>query len=157
MRPTTSCRNTVYELFYNSSTLGKEPDEPVQCSYGKSMEKLGIEKFENETNFKVNKCGLFIDNTLPYLGASPDGIIDDNTLLEIKSPYSAKDCATVQEAIHTGKEKMEPKLKKFYCEYILPKIIDPQYGKRLLKSDIVEPDFIIKAQKKRNWKIKKKE
>ena len=68
MRPTTSCRNTVYELFYNSSTLGKEP---VQCRYGKSMEKLAIEKFENETNLKVNKCGLFIDNTLPYLGASP--------------------------------------------------------------------------------------
>ena len=68
MRPTTSCRNTVYELLYNSSTLGKEP---VQCRYGKSMEKLAIEKFENETNLKVNKCGLFIDNTLPYLGASP--------------------------------------------------------------------------------------
>jgi len=35
------------------------------------MEKLAIEKFEEVTNLKVNHCGLFIDNILPYLGASP--------------------------------------------------------------------------------------
>lgn len=69
MRPTTSCRNTVYELLYNSFSLhGKES---VQCRYGKSVEKLAIEKFEKETNFKVNHCGLFVDNILPYIGASP--------------------------------------------------------------------------------------
>lgn len=34
-----------------------------------------------------------------------DGIIDDNTILEIKSAYSAKDCASIQKAIHTGKVK----------------------------------------------------
>ncbi|KAL4083125.1 hypothetical protein QTP88_028455 [Uroleucon formosanum] len=106
MRPTTSCRNIVYELLYNSSTFNSK--EPVQCRYGKSMEKLAIEKFEEVTNLKVNHCGLFIDNMLPYLGASPDGIIDDNTILEIKSPYSAKDCASLQEAIHTGKVKSIP-------------------------------------------------
>lgn len=69
MRPTTSCRNIVYELLYNSSTFNSK--EPVQCRYGKSMEKLAIEKFEEVTNLKVNHCGLFIDNMLPYLGASP--------------------------------------------------------------------------------------
>lgn len=55
------------QVLYNSSTFGKEP---VQCWQGKSMEKLAIEKFENETNLKVNNCGLLIDSTLPYLGAS---------------------------------------------------------------------------------------
>lgn len=75
MRPTTSCRNTVYELLYSSSTLNSK--EPVQCRYGKSMEKKAIEKFENETNLKVNNCGLFIDNIFPYLGASP-GIYEFN-------------------------------------------------------------------------------
>lgn len=69
MRPTTSCRNIVYELLYNSSTFNSK--ESVQCRYRKSMEKLAIEKFEKVTNLKVNHCGLFIDNILPYLGASP--------------------------------------------------------------------------------------
>lgn len=69
MRPTTSCRNIVYELLYNSSTFNSK--EPVQCRYGKSMEKLAIEKFEEVTNLKVNHCGLSIDNIVPYLGASP--------------------------------------------------------------------------------------
>lgn len=45
---------------------------------------------------------------------------------------------------------------RFYCECILPEIIDPQYGKRMLKSDIIEPDFILKAQKKNCMTVKTK-
>jgi hypothetical protein len=36
----------------------------------------------------------------------------------------------------------------------LPEIIDPQYGKRMSKSDIIEPDFIIEAQKKKLYNVK---
>ena len=32
-----------------------------------------------------------IDEDNPYLGCSPDGIVDSHTLVEVKCPYSARD------------------------------------------------------------------
>ena len=54
------------------------------------------------TGRTVRECGLVVNPTLPWLGASPDGLICDpleSTLdiLEIKCPYSYHLC-TVQEA-----------------------------------------------------------
>lgn len=45
------------------------------------QEKLGVE---------INDCGLFIDAELAYLAATPDGIIGDNAIVEIKCPYAAR-------------------------------------------------------------------
>lgn len=36
-------------------------------------------------------AGLFVDPTLPYLAASPDGLIGDNSIIEIKCPFSIRD------------------------------------------------------------------
>ena len=38
---------------------------------------------------------------------------------------------------------------RFYLECLLPEIVDPLYGKRLLISDIREPEHILNAQKKK--------
>lgn len=35
---------------------------------------------------KILPCGLFIDVQYQYLAASPDGVIDDETIIEIKCP-----------------------------------------------------------------------
>ena len=46
-------------------------------------------------NFKISNAGLFIDNTYPFLGASPDSMVECSCcgkgLLEIKCPYCHKD------------------------------------------------------------------
>jgi len=42
-------------------------------------------------NCKVVPVGLFIDFDLPFLAASPDCIIGNDAIIEIKYPYSAKD------------------------------------------------------------------
>jgi len=39
---------------------------------------------------------------------------------------------------------------RFYLECLLPEIVDPLYGKRMLISDIREPEHILNAQKKNN-------
>jgi len=41
-------------------------------------------------NVKINDCGLFIDSIDVFLGATPDGLIGADTLVEIKCPYSAE-------------------------------------------------------------------
>jgi len=68
MRQTTSCRNAVFSKLYNSSG---NINEPIACKYGKDMESAAIKSFENKMGVQVNRCGLYIDELYPYLGATP--------------------------------------------------------------------------------------
>lgn len=84
MLPTTSCANMVASIRYpkvidNAAIhFGLENEENARRDI---VAKLGI---------KIVPCGLFIDQEIPYLGASPDGLIDDDGIVEIKCPYSAQ-------------------------------------------------------------------
>ena len=39
---------------------------------------------------KTQKCGLFICEKRPYLGASPDAVIDDHEIVEVKCPFEGR-------------------------------------------------------------------
>ncbi len=42
----------------------------------------------------MEKCGIFVDPELSFLGASPDGITDNGAgLIEVKCPYVGRDSA----------------------------------------------------------------
>ena len=63
------------------------PDNPAMA-WGRANEANAIGLFELETGLEVKKCGFF-----PYedwLGASPDGLIGDDTILEFKCPYGIR-------------------------------------------------------------------
>ena len=55
---------------------------------GIAMEPKIIERFSKETGNVVRKCGFFISETHPFLGASPDGITEKERLVEIKKVTS---------------------------------------------------------------------
>jgi hypothetical protein len=59
-------------------------------AHGKKFEKIAISKFEELCDRKVADCGLFISASHPMLAASPDGIISDDILVEVKCPFSAR-------------------------------------------------------------------
>lgn len=44
---------------------------------------------KKKNNIKIKECGIFIDIKQNYLAASPDGIIGDEGIVEIKCPSSA--------------------------------------------------------------------
>lgn len=71
-------------------------------------------QIENYLGIQVKKCGLFVDSFKPWLGASPDGIIGDNRLIEIKCPISAI-AMTPMEAVSSGTIK--------YCTLDSEKIV----------------------------------
>ncbi|CAG2226881.1 unnamed protein product [Mytilus edulis] len=58
--------------------------------HGRQYEPVAIEKYESITKLETVKCGLFVSKMHPFLAASPDGLTENNTLLEIKCPYTAR-------------------------------------------------------------------
>jgi len=57
--------------------------------WGIQNEPDAIHEFEL-LNGTVSNCGLFL-HRCGFLGASPDGIVGQDTILEIKCPYKARD------------------------------------------------------------------
>lgn len=68
--------------------------------YGRDNEEKARKEVAIKLKKEIKTCGLFIDEENPCLGASPDGLIDENGLIEIKCPISAEHL-TAEEAIQT--------------------------------------------------------
>ncbi|KYM99282.1 hypothetical protein ALC62_09978 [Cyphomyrmex costatus] len=80
--------------------LYSPPIDTAAMQYGRDQEELARKDLAAKLKKEIKPCGLFIDYEYPYLGASPDGLIEENGLVEIKCPLSAKDL-TAEEAIQT--------------------------------------------------------
>ncbi|XP_063931863.1 uncharacterized protein LOC135143855 [Zophobas morio] len=76
-------------------------------NYGILNEKTAITAYQEKTKNVVVECGLFVDLENGFLAASPDGLIGENGILEVKCPKSAENL-TVEEASKT--------LKQFYID-----------------------------------------
>jgi len=72
--------------------------------YGIAREELAKEELEKILEQKVEVEGLFVDSNLPFLAASPDDLIENNAIVEIKCPASAK-AITPEEGIFSKKIK----------------------------------------------------
>ena len=60
----------------------------MATDHGKCYEDVAIQMYERRTKTKIHEFGLLIHDTIPFLGASPDGITDDGIMVEIKCPVS---------------------------------------------------------------------
>nr|XP_034306619.1 uncharacterized protein LOC105318360 isoform X2 [Crassostrea gigas] len=59
--------------------------------HGRQHESRAISMFEELTHFKVKKCGLFVSVKYPFLGATPDGLVENDAIVEVKCPYGGRD------------------------------------------------------------------
>nr|CAI5844448.1 unnamed protein product [Callosobruchus analis] len=82
MRSRTSPINTIKHLLYGNF-IGNNA-----TTYGKESELRAIKDFEKIMNLNVSQCGFFVDEEHFYLGASPDGLVCEHDIPEIKCPYS---------------------------------------------------------------------
>ncbi|GBN98515.1 hypothetical protein AVEN_192513-1 [Araneus ventricosus] len=60
--------------------------------YGRLHESDAVKYISNELKIEVNSCGFFVKKEEPYLGATPDVLIGDDGILEIKCPSSCAKC-----------------------------------------------------------------
>lgn len=99
MRPSTSCVSKVKTILYPQDLRV----EAVQ--YGAECEEIARREIETTLNVRIERCGLFIDEEIPFLGASPDGLINDDGVVEIKCPFAAR-LLTPEDAIKTNISNM---------------------------------------------------
>ncbi|KAG5890893.1 hypothetical protein JTB14_002832 [Gonioctena quinquepunctata] len=62
----------------------------ASINHGIINEDPAIREYELIQNIKVKKSGLQIHPQQQYLGASPDGLVEDDGLIEIKCPYTIR-------------------------------------------------------------------
>lgn len=99
LRKSTHCANTVKAILYSNFTGNSA------TNWGKEHERIAITEFEQATGLTVQDCGLFVSTKHCYLGASPDGLIGQNGIIEVKCPRS---CST-----KTPREGIESNTIKF--------------------------------------------
>lgn len=72
--------------------MGKRSGWSFAMQRGTNLEDQVFNILKNEMKLQghaLKQCGLFVDETLPHFGASPDGISDD-FVVEIKCPATPK-------------------------------------------------------------------
>ncbi|KMQ89099.1 hypothetical protein RF55_11307 [Lasius niger] len=84
MRTSTSCASRVQSILYPQE-LNVEA-----LQHGVEYEDVARKNIETVLNIRINCCGLFIDAKIPFLGASPDGLIENDGIVEIKCPFGAR-------------------------------------------------------------------
>ncbi|XP_052120605.1 uncharacterized protein LOC127748927 [Frankliniella occidentalis] len=107
-----SCKVLVRTMLHSK----KNPTPAMR--HGNDMEASARRYFEQKYGRTVNQTGLVVDRQLPFLAASPDGLIGDDELLEIKCPTSGVDFSSAEEAVagdkvHTLRNKGSKKTKLF--------------------------------------------
>ncbi|KAF2890773.1 hypothetical protein ILUMI_15400, partial [Ignelater luminosus] len=94
-RPTTSCNALVKTIFRTTSSTCTAAME-----YGKKNERVAVLKFQEKTGKTVERAGLYIDVDHGFLGASPDGVINKNEIIEVKCMYKVAQLGlSVQQAV----------------------------------------------------------
>ena len=68
-------------------------------SHGKTYESVGVKKYEETTGNSTIECGLYVSSQQPFLCASPDRIVHEDKLIDVKCPYSARNSSISMETI----------------------------------------------------------
>lgn len=78
-RPYTAAHSSIMSIMYPADLGTNE-----YVKFGVDNEDLASQIYMDVYNVTVEKCGLFIYEKVCYLAASPDGLVGDNGLVEVK-------------------------------------------------------------------------
>lgn len=84
MRENTSRKAYVDYLLYGAFV------DNAATRHGLKFENTAKKALEKVLGKKIRNAGLIIDYALPFLAASPDGLVARNSIVEIKCPHAAK-------------------------------------------------------------------
>lgn len=70
----------------------------IVLDHGKHFEKEALEDFKIQCGMEVKECGIFTEDE--WLAGSPDGLIGEFSILEIKCPFSDKELISIDRKPH---------------------------------------------------------
>lgn len=78
----------------------------VATEYGTMHEPLALMDFFGKIGLHVQECGFFVHPEHDWLGASPDGLINDDALIEVKCPYGLRNKKGEELVFKTAAEQL---------------------------------------------------
>ncbi|CAD0205888.1 unnamed protein product [Chrysodeixis includens] len=78
-KPTRDTSALVKNLLYK-----KNLSNVVSIAHGIENEKQALQQIEQQENIKIDPCGLFIDKKYYFIGATPDGLVGLDKVVEVK-------------------------------------------------------------------------
>lgn len=98
--------------------------------HGTFFESYAIDHYKSETGHSVADMGFAIPHALPWIGVSPDGIVEDTEgnkgLLEIKCPCSSESYGGVPEYYQAQIQGLMGVLNLPWCDFVVYR--PPNYG-----------------------------
>lgn len=82
--------DTLREMVRETLGAEREFTGNVATTWGSKFEDEARQAYEAHTGSLVIETGMHVHPNINYLAASPDGLVDENGLVEIKCPYSLK-------------------------------------------------------------------
>jgi len=80
--------------------------------WGITNEAEALNSFIQKTDLQVVETGVWL-HECGVLGASPDGLVEDNSVVEAKCPYTQRNL-TIEEAIATNNFCLEKRMERFH-------------------------------------------
>lgn len=122
--PSASRKNYLMELLCQRLTGRREEGfTSAAMQRGIDMEPLARSAYEIDKSVIVTEAGFVTHPDCPYLGASPDGLVAHDGLIEIKNPNTAQHVACIQSGKHD--EKYYPQMQcqmactgRQWCDFV---------------------------------------
>lgn len=89
--PYRTTENVMRQMVREWQGLPNEFTGNIATEWGSYNEDTARAQYELSSGFAVETCGFFVSDVYPWLVASPDGLIGDQGLIEIKCPYGLRD------------------------------------------------------------------
>ncbi|CAB3249485.1 unnamed protein product [Arctia plantaginis] len=97
-RPTTSASIVKAKLYKSDIS------NVASIKHDVDNETIALNQLAAKEGVEIRSCGLFIDSEIPFLAATPDGLVGNDTIVEIKCPMSAFNMP-IKEAVEKRKIK----------------------------------------------------
>jgi hypothetical protein len=113
------CKRLCSSSFGNICKLTTKADIPKLCArlmrmdllrskavkHGRQYEAVAVRQYEADQGVSTKKCGLHISESHPFLASTPDRVVSDDKLLEVKCPYVARDRMVTPQTVTYLEEK----------------------------------------------------
>lgn len=101
--PFTKPKDVMRRMVRDANGCESEFVSNIATDYGTANEPAATLDFTLETGLQVEETGFHVHPEHDWLGASPDGFVGDDAVIEIKCPYgkrNSSDFASIHEQLH---------------------------------------------------------